>query len=166
MCNMRKEINLSMEFDDYKYFYLNFVDRLLGIREQEFDCMNITEEKKQSFFNYALGAKLLLMVAFIESNFLSKSQMKSLRKFEQIEGIPDSINQSILSCFIYIRDAIAHNPRVELLPPGYNTDAFVRAVDECNFHFAKIDNSTIKIEYNAIHCLHLMVRNFYNFYEL
>jgi hypothetical protein len=101
------------------------------------------------------------MIAFIESNFLSKSQMKSLRKFEEIGGIPNSINQYTLSCFIYLRDAIAHNPRVELLPSGCNTDAFVRAVNEHKFNFAKIEDPVIQIDDRAIHHLHLMVRKFY-----
>ena len=158
---MRKEVCLSMTLEEYKVYYLKFVNCLLGIREQELGVMDLTEEEKQSYFNDSLGVKLLLMVAFIESNFLSKSQMKSLRNFREVEGIPSSINQKMLSCFIYLRDAIAHNPKVELLSPGSNTDAFVEAVNEHEFNLAKIEGSVIQIDNRAINRLHLMVKEFY-----
>jgi len=149
-------------FNDYKHYYLNYVDRLLGIREQEFDCMTISPEERVLFFNYLLGTKTVLMIAFIESNFLTRSQMKSLRKFEEVDGIPSNIHQPLLSCFIYIRDCIAHNPKLILLPSGTNTSGFVRAINEGKFNYAKIDGASIIIDERAIQKLHLTIRGFFN----
>ncbi len=150
-----------ISFEDYKYHYNNYINRVLGVREQEFDIMNLSEEDKKLFFNYVTGTKILLMVAFIESNFLTSSQMKKLRKFEIIDGIPNNIHQSFLSSFIYIRDCIAHNPRIELLPSGHNTDEFLRIINEGKFHFAKIQDTNIIINEGIIHHLHLTVRKFF-----
>lgn len=147
-------------FEDYKYYYNRYINCVLGVREQEFSIMNVSEEEKRNFFNYATGTKLLLMVAFIESNFLTSSQMKKLRKFEEIDGIPDNIHQSLLSSFIYIRDCIAHNPRIELLPSGQNTDEFLKIIEE-GFHFAEIQDTSIIIKEDAIHYLHLTIRKFF-----
>lgn len=148
-------------FQEYKYYYNRYINSLLGVREQEFDTMDISEAEKRNFFNYATGTKVLLMVAFIESNFLTSSQMKKLRKFEEIEGIPDNIHQSLLSSFIYIRDCIAHNPRIELLPSGQNTDEFLKIINEGKFHFVKIQGTSIILNEDVIQHLHLTVRDFF-----
>ena len=149
-------------FEDYKHYYSRYIDSLLGIREQEFDCMDITNEEKKLFANYMTGTKISLMIAFIESNFINNRQMRDLRKFNEIEGIPNDIHQSLLSCFIYIRDCIAHNPRLILLSPGDNTDNFVRILNEGGFNFATIRGENITIDNSAIHHLHLTIRRFYN----
>ena len=148
-------------FKDYKYYYNHYINSLLGVREQEFDSINLPEKDKKLFFNYATGTKILLMVAFIESNFLTSKKMKKLRKFEVIDDIPNNIHQSHLSAFIYIRDCIAHNPRIELLPSGHNTDQFLQMINEGKFHFAKIEDTKIIIKENVIQYLHLIVRDFF-----
>ena len=150
-----------IQFEDYKYYYNNYINRVLGVREQEFSIMNLSEEDKKLFFNYATGTKILLMVAFIESNFLTPSKMKKLRKFERIDDIPNNIHQSLLSSFIYIRDCIAHNPRIELLPTGENPDKFIQIINEGKFNFAKIQDTNIIINEDVIHYLHLTVRKFF-----
>ncbi len=150
-----------ISFEDYKHYYLHYVNRVLGVREQEFDCTESSEEEKELFFNYATGTKILLMVAFIESNFLTSSQMKRLRKFEVIDEIPNNIHQSLLSSFIYIRDCVAHNPRIVLLSSGHNTDEFLRIINEGKFKYAKIQDTNIIVNEGAIHYLHLTVRKFF-----
>ena len=129
---------------------------------KKLDSMDITNEEKELFVSYMLGTKISLMIAFIESNFIDTTQMKVLRKFKKIEGIPSDIHQSLLSCFIYIRDCIAHNPKLILLSPGDNTDNFVRILNEGGFNFATIKGEEITIDSGAIHHLHLTIRRFYN----
>ena len=61
-----------INFEDYKKYYLRYIDRVLGLREQEFGCMGISENERILFSNYEIGTKVLLMISFIEANFLNK----------------------------------------------------------------------------------------------
>lgn len=87
--------------------------------------------------------------------------MRSLRNFEETDSISDDINLTQLSCFIYIRDCIAHNPNILLLPEGNNTNSFIQTVSKGRFNFATIESREITIFDNSIHQLHLTIRKFY-----
>lgn len=150
-----------ISFKDYIKYYLRYINSLLGIREQEYDTMEISQVEKDVYNNYLNGTKLLLMISFIESNFLTAIKMKSLRKFESIDDIPSAVHQQHLSCFIYIRDCIAHNPNMLLLPSGTNTDNFISSTSEGNFNYASIDGEKIILNSNSIHYLHLIIRELY-----
>lgn len=150
-----------MTFNDYKKYYHRYINSVLGLREQEFDCMNITESERTLFSSYEVGTKVLLMVAFIESNFLNKAQLKSLRKFEEPDAISVGVNFTQLSCFVYIRDCMAHNPNMLLLPDGQNTIKFTGMVSAGRFNFATINKENITVLESSIHQLHLTIRKFY-----
>lgn len=150
-----------ISFEEYKHYYLNFISSVLGVREQELDVRGISDGEKNEFYNYSYGIKILYLVSFIESNFLTKQEFKQLRRFKLITDFNHNVNQEKLSCFIYIRDCVAHNPNLELLPSGTNTDAFIEKIEKGAFNYAQIRENKVLIQPRSIHSFHLMIRRFY-----
>ena len=151
-----------VSFEEYKHHYLNFISSILGIREQELDIRGISDGEKNEFYNYSYGIKILYLVSFIESNFLTKQEFKQLRRFELIPNFDHNIQQRKLSCFIYIRDCVAHSPSIKLLPKGINTDAFIEIVEKGAFGYAQIIENKVLIDSRSIHTFYLMIRKLYN----
>lgn len=150
-----------ISFKEYKKYYLNYVDRLLGIREQELDVMAVSDVERRMYFNYVEGTRILLLVTFIETNFLEREQVRSLRNFENDDSIATGIIQSELSCFYYVRDCVGHNPKMELFDSGGNTVAFLAECNANRFSCVEIVNNAINITPEAVKKLHMMIRTFY-----
>ena len=126
-----------MTIDEYKVYYIDFVQDILGpaVKRANGDLKLQADPARQARYeNLKNGLLILGMVSFIESNFLQRAQIKSLRKFEPcLPPLPAKVNATHVSCYLYIRDCVAHDPSAKLLPPGLNTTGFCAAVNSCAF---------------------------------
>ena len=148
-----------MTFEEYKRYYWNLTNFVLGGNEANLSIKELSLAEKSNCFNNLYGLTILALITFIESNFLTKRELRSLRNFEETNSIPSEIHQSHLSCFIYIRDCFAHNPSAYLLPPATNTEGFLSVIG--NFSGADVFDDRILIKPNSIHQLHLIIRILY-----
>lgn len=123
--------------------------------------MSVSDAERKMYFNCAEGTRILLLVAFVETNFLDREQVRSLRKFENVDSIAAGIKQSELSCFYYVRDCAGHNPKMELFGPSRNTDAFLAECNSNRFRCVEILNNAINVRPEAVRRLHMMIRAFY-----
>ena len=150
-----------MSVEDYRQYYLDLKQGVLAGNHAHFKItMELDNPKNIIYKNYQRGLTVLALISLIESNFITKMQLKALRKFEEVSTLNSKINQEHLSCYIYIRDCYAHNPFSKLLPEGTNTNKFIEAINSGNFPFAQIQEDNISIV--DTHQLHLLVLRFYN----
>jgi len=149
-----------MSVEDYRRYYLDLTQGILAGNHAHFQItMEHNDPKKIIYKNYQSGLIVLALISLIESNFLTKPQIKALRKFEEVPNLNSAINQKYLSCYIYLRDCYAHNPFSKLLPSGTNTDKFKETINSNNFPFAEIQEDNVSIL--DTHQLHLLVLRFY-----
>ena len=149
-----------MQIEDYRCYYLDLSLGILAGNRAHFQITMEQDDPKIAIYkNYQRGLMVLALVSLIESKFLNKQDMKSLRKFEVLPNLNTAINQNYLSCFIYLRDCYAHNPCSKLLPSGVNTDGFKKALSSGSFTFAKIEGDNFYI--SDTHQLHLLVLRLY-----
>lgn len=114
---------------------------------------------KTKYDNYRRALRILTLVSLAESNLISDSNFKALRKFEQATGITSTVNQTYLSGFLYLRDCVAHNPSNTLLSGGKNTTAFIAAVSAGQFPFVSLSENLLTI--GDTHELHLILLRLY-----
>jgi hypothetical protein len=151
----------TMLVEDYRKYYLDLTQGVMSSHSGHFQItLEKDDPKKITYQNYQRGLTILALISLIESNFLTKPQVRALRKFEVVPDLNNSINQEHLSCFIYLRDCYAHNPFSKLLPAGGNTDKFREALNSDNFPFAQIQEDDVHIL--NTHELHLLVLRFYD----
>lgn len=153
-----------MTLDEYKRFYIDFVVTVLDPavkREASCDLKLQADPARQAEYeNLKNGLVILALVSFIESNFLTKQQMRQLRQFRSCTSpMPTSINPTHISCFIYIRDCIAHGPSAQLLSNGLNTESFLSVIKSGQFPWASVTSATLDI--GGAHELHLNVLRFF-----
>lgn len=149
-----------MLVEDYRRYYLDLTQGIIAGNHAHFQItMEHDDPKRVTYKNYQRGLTVLALISLIESNFLTKQQVKALRKFEPIPDLDNAINQEHLSCYIYLRDCYAHNPFSKLLPAGTNTDKFKETLSSNNFPFAQIQEDEVCIV--DTHQLHLLVLRFY-----
>lgn len=149
-----------MRVDEFNRYYLDLTLGALGGNSAHFQITCEDDDSiKKEHDKYRRGLIVLALMSFIESNFLNKQQIKDLRTFKTVIGIPSSINQTHLSCYLYLRDCYAHNPFSELLPSGQNTSGFMQAISSSNFAFANIVGNNVVIE--NTHELKLLVLRFF-----
>jgi hypothetical protein len=149
-----------MRVEEFSRYYLNLTLGALCGNHAHFQITcGDDDSTKEEYDKYRSGLIVLALISFIESNFLSKQQIKDLRNFKTVIGIPPSIDQTHLSCYLYLRDCYAHNPFSELLPSGVNTSGFIQAINSHNFEFASVTGNTVVIE--NTHELKLLVLRFF-----
>lgn len=155
-----------MNITEYSNWYIRFLLTAIGpaVRREAANDHRIAADPamQADFENKKNGLMVLALVSIIESNFLTKSDLKALRNFNAPSTtLPTSVNQLHLSGFIYLRDCFAHNPSGKLLSSGHNTSAFCAAVSSGTFPWATISGQDITIEPTAVHELHLNILRFY-----
>ena len=148
-----------MNVTEYNEFYLDLKLGVLGGNRAHFSITDPLEEKSTQVRNSLCGLRVLVLVSFIESNFLSRAAMKSLRRFDIPLGLPNAVIPAHLSSFIYIRDCFAHGPTAQLLSSGRNTQRFVAAVDSGAFPHASVCQGRVCV--HDVHALHLIVLRFF-----
>jgi hypothetical protein len=131
---------------EYLSFYLDMRLGALGGNHAYFEITDPSGNKVATALRQRSGLMVLVLVSIIESNFLSKAQLRLLRNFEAPQMLPSSVDPLHLSCYIYIRDCVAHNPKRVMLPPGRNTDRFLSAVTSGAFPFARVTHSEVTVE--------------------
>jgi hypothetical protein len=151
-----------MTQSEYAAYYIRFLVTTLGPsvkREAHNDeALQNDLALQADLENKKNGLIVLALVSFIESNFLTKTDLKLLRQFQAPSTvIPPSVNTAHLSSFIYLRDCFAHNPDAVLLGAGTNTSAFSTAVASGAFPWATISGKSITVIPTGIHQLHLNV---------
>ncbi len=150
-----------MSVEDYRRYYLDLTQGILAGNHAHFQITMAHDDPKRIIYkNYQCGLTVLALISLIESNFITKPQLKALRKFEEVPTLNSAINQEHLSCYIYLRDCYSHNPFSKLLPTGTNTDNFIAKINSNNFPFAQIQGDNVSIV--DTHQLHLLVLMFYN----
>lgn len=147
-----------MNVADYRRYHLDLQGGVLAGNPTHFQLTETSEIDIKRYDNYRRGLIVLALVSFIESNFI-QNDIKNLRKFQPITSINPLVNQTHLSCYIYMRDCFAHNPLSILLPTGNNTASFVNAVHTGYFPYASILGQSIFIK--ETHPLHLIVLRLY-----
>jgi hypothetical protein len=155
-----------MTLSDYSFWYIRFLLTAIGpaVRREAANDFKLASDPalQADFENKKNGLMVLGLVSIIESNFLTKPDLKALRKFRMPSvALPASVNQSHLSCFIYLRDCFAHNPSGKLLRSGRNTSSFCSAVSSGTFPLAAIAGQDVTIAPRATHELHLNILRFY-----
>jgi hypothetical protein len=155
-----------MTLDEYRRYYTDFIITILGPsvnREAHCDLKLQKDSKRQAELeNWKNGIIVVELVSFIESNFLQKSALKKLRQFGVLGAmLPSPVNQTHLSCFIYLRDCFAHSPTGVLLGPGANTSGFIGAVASGAFPWAMVDGQNVVIVPAGLHELHLIALRFF-----
>lgn len=154
-----------MTVEEYKRFYVDFVLTILNpavAQEVSNDPVLRSNPARQAEYQNLVGGLVILaLVSFVESNFLSTAQLKSLRNFAGCAPpLPSKVNLTHLSCFVYIRDCFAHDPSGQLLSGGTNTTQFLAALQSGAFPWASIAGSTVSLT-GASHELHLMILRFF-----
>lgn len=155
-----------MNIDEYGNWYIRFLLTAIGPavkREAANDQKLAADSAMQADFeNKKNGLMVLALVSIIESNFLTKSDLKALRNFNAPSTkLPTSVNQLHLSGFVYLRDCFSHNPSGKILSSGKNTTSFCAAVASGAFPWVTILGQELKINPKAIHELHLNILRFY-----
>jgi hypothetical protein len=155
-----------MTIQEYSAYYTDFLVTTLGPavkREADSDIGLKNDQARQvDLENKKNGLIVLLLVAFIESNFLKKPVLTELRQFKAPKtGIPNSVDPLHLSCFVYLRDCFAHDPQAVLLPGGQNTTDIKNAVSKGLFPWVTISGSSIKVGSEGILALHHIVLRFF-----
>ena len=148
-------------FTEYKQYYQLLTAGILGGNEGNLAIMQASNIDVSQFTNYRSGLIILSLVAFTESNFFEKSDFKLLRNFDTVENFPIGVHQLHLSCYIYIRDCFAHNPKAVMFSGGRNTEGFKLAVNSGQFNAASITGNEIKINESCEHSLHMIIRALY-----
>jgi hypothetical protein len=149
-----------MSVEEFRRYYLDLTLGALGGNHAHFQITCGDDDSiKKEHDKYRRGLVVLALISFIESNFLNKQQIKDIRNFKTVAGISSSINQTHLSCYLYLRDCYAHNPFSELLSSGLNTSGFIQAINSNNFEFANIIGNNVVIE--NTHELKLLVLRFF-----
>lgn len=155
-----------MNITEYSNWYIRFLLTAIGpaVQREAANDPKLTTDSimKADFENKKNGLMVLALVSIIESNFLTKSDLKALRNFNPPSTtIPTSVNQAHLSGFIYLRDCFAHNPSGKILGSGQNTTSFCSAVASDTFPWATIVGHDMIIDPKSIHELHLNILRFY-----
>lgn len=155
-----------MTKSEYAKYYTEFIATTLKSaieREANIDTkLRGNPALRSDLENKKNGLIVLALVAFIESNFLSKPDLRLLRSYQlPTASLPASINPIHLSSFIYLRDCFAHNPSGVLLSPGTNTTSFCSAVSNGGFPWAQINGQSVIIDPAGFHELHLQVLRFF-----
>ena len=155
-----------MTQSEYAAYYIRFLVTTLGpaVKREAKNDEGLQKDAalQADLENKKNGLIVLTLVSFIESNFLTKPDLKLLRQFQPpTTAIAPSINITHLSCFIYLRDCFAHDPNAVLLGAGTNTSSFCAAVFSGAFPWATISGQSITVVPNGIHELHLNVLRFF-----
>lgn len=149
-----------MNHAEYSRYYNRLLPAVLGGNHAHFDIAELNSTEKKAYPNCLHGFQVMALIAFIESNFLSSSDARSLRNFSNVSRIPLTVNQKHLSGYYYIRDCFAHNPLGKMFPAGDpNSTKFLNAIDTNEFPYARIDGDTVVIK--DVHPLHLIVLGLY-----
>lgn len=151
-----------MTIEEYRNWYIRFLITTIGpsVKREANNDQKLASDQLMltDFENKKNGIMILLLVSILESNFLTREDLRNLRNFETSTTVlPISINQHHLSCFIYLRDCFAHNPSGIALNDGNNTRCFRLALESGTFNLATILDNHIKINPNAIHEMHLNI---------
>jgi hypothetical protein len=151
-----------MTVDEYIRYYLEFI--MVGIGSSVMRAANALPRlesdlpRQQDYENTKRGLTVLLLVSFIEANFLSGNDMSLLRKFTPPRTTLSAlVNPIHLSGFIYLRDSFAHDPSGVLFGEGDNTSGFARAVADGTFPWATIAGNSITVDPSATRELHFIV---------
>jgi hypothetical protein len=151
-----------MDIANYRSYYIRFIVTTLAPSVKR-AVNNDPEVANNPVFvadleNWKNGLCILALVAFIEANFLSSIQIKLLRKFQApLPQLPQAVNLTHLSCFIYMRDCFAHDPNGLLFPGQQNTNNFLAAISGGKFAWAAQSSQKISVVPNGIHELHLII---------
>ena len=148
-----------MTLADYRTYYLDLILGTLGGNHAHLAITDETGDATERSARYRRGLTVLALVSLIESNFLSKQDLKTLRKFEVPITFPSKVNSTHLACYIYVRDCFAHNPEALLLPQGTNTTGFLLALQSGHFPFGNVSDTQVAV--NDTHQLHLIVLRFF-----
>lgn len=159
---------MAMTLDEYKSLHQDLKLGVLCTNHSHFDALDKlnSERNIKKYNNYRAGILIFSLVSFIESNFLDSKKMKSLRKFEYVVGLPSGVNQKHLSCFIYIRDCVAHNMFPKLFVSNTNSGAghtqkFIDSTNNGDFPFVTVSGGDIILG-NSLNDLHLIVLDFFD----
>ena len=151
---------------EYATYYIHFIVTILGpsVNREAHNNLGLQADLvlQADLENKKNGLVVLTLVSFIESNFLTKADLKLLRQFQApTTPLPSAVNAAPLSSFIYLRDCFAHNPSGVLLGAGTNTSSFCAAVASGAFPWAIISGKSITVVPTGIHELHLNVLRFF-----
>lgn len=148
-----------MTLEHYRAYYLDILLGTLGGNRAHFSITDETGEAAERSAKYRRGLMVLALISLIEANFLSKAELKEIRKFGVPSSLPQGLNPTHLACFTYVRDCFAHNPDALLLPPGQNTTSFLNALQSGGFPFCEISGNQVVVK--DTHELHLIVLRFF-----
>jgi hypothetical protein len=148
-----------MTLGHYRAYYLDLILGTLGGNHAHFAITDETGEASVRATHYRRGLVVLALVSLIEANFLSKQDLRVIRKFGALPSLPPSVDSNHLACYAYIRDCFAHNPEAYLLPQGSNTTGFLSAVQSGRFPFAGLSGDQVVV--NDTHQLNLIVLRFF-----
>lgn len=150
-----------MNLNEYNEYYRSYIDTALAYNELD-ECIYEYDEKREVYVNYIYAIKVMLLIAVIENNFTGKSGLRDLRNFKTVSGLK-VIHQSILSCFVYVRDCIGHNVSLEMFETdGANDKQFRKCIENKECPYIRLDGNKILLDHGCIHYLHLMILGLYN----
>lgn len=149
-----------MDLNEYKQYYKQFVETAIQYNENDAPFHKY-DVKKDVFCNYLDAIRIMLLLAVIEKNLISKTAFRNLRGFKDVEQLKE-FHPKLLSCFLYIRDCIGHDVELKVFPSDKDKDrAFKQIVSSGNFGFATLDGDSIILRNQPVWWLHQTIVRMY-----